>query len=133
MKSKFDPIRFLEFSKELLQKVFSNDNEAKYRTINGRCYFAAFLYAIDRLGLKPEAKHREVHDKVMKFDRKLGKELTYLWIYRLGADYYLETPAPITIRDREGGDIAKKTIRCDEKEAQESIARAERFFKFMET
>jgi len=133
MKRKFDPRRFLEFSKELFQTDFSNDDEAKYRTINGRCYYAAFLYAIEQLGLEPEATHRKVQDKVMNLDRKLGKELTYLWIYRLGADYYLETPAPITIRDREGAVIAEKTIRCNEEEARESIARAERFFKFMES
>jgi hypothetical protein len=30
MKSNFDPRRFLEFSKELLQMGFSTDNEAKY-------------------------------------------------------------------------------------------------------
>jgi hypothetical protein len=82
MKSKFDPRRFLEFSKELLQKGISKDNEAKYRTI-----------------------------------------------YRLGADYYLDTPALITIRGRAGVDIAKKTIKCNAEEARECIARAERFFK----
>jgi len=69
--------------------------------------------------------------RFLEFSKKLGKELTYLWIYRLGADYYLETPAPITIRDREGAVIAEKTIRCNEGEAREGIARAERFFKFI--
>jgi len=133
MKRKFDPRRFLAFSKELLQTDFSNNDEAKYRTINGRCYYAAFLYAIEQLGLEPEATHRKVQDTVMNLDRKLGKELTYLWIYRLGADYYLETPAPIATRDREGAVIAEKTIRCDEEEARESIARTERFLKFRET
>ncbi len=65
----------------------------------------------------------------MDLDRKFGKELTYLWIYRLGADYYPDTPALITIRDREGEYIAKKTIKCNTEEALECIARAERFFK----
>jgi hypothetical protein len=129
MKSKFDPRRFLEFSKELLQKGISKDNEAKYRTINGRCYYAAFLYAIEQLGSEPEANHRKVQDTVMNLDRKLGKELTYLWTYRLGADYYPDTPALITIRNREGEYIAKKTIKCNTEEALECIARAERFFK----
>ncbi|HJH26522.1 MAG TPA: hypothetical protein C5S37_07035 [Methanophagales archaeon] len=133
MNRKFDPRRFLEFSKELLQTDFSNDDEAKYRTINGRCYYAAFLYAIEQLGLEPEATHRKVQDTVMNLDRKLGKELTYLWIYRLGADYYLETPALIATRDREGAVIAEKNIKCNEEEARESIARTERFLKFMET
>jgi hypothetical protein len=87
-----------------------------------------FLYAIEQLGLEPEANHRKVQDKVMDLDRKLGKELTYLWIYRLGADYYPDTPSPITIRNREGEYIAKKTIRCNAEEARECIARAERFF-----
>jgi len=31
MKRKFDPRRFLAFSKELLQTDFSNDDEAKYK------------------------------------------------------------------------------------------------------
>lgn len=119
MIQKFDPRDFLEFAKEIYKKE-TNHKEAMLRTALGRCYYSAFLICRERLNLSSSAKHKEVYNKVKGMDRTLGKELTYLFIYRVGADYYMEMPCKI---DRWG--IAD-TVKCDREDVEMSIRRAER-------
>jgi hypothetical protein len=115
----FDPENFLEFAKVLLNLSLPY-NDAKIRTIMSRCYYAVHLLARKKLNLPDETRHKNVYREIKARSRIIGKELDYLWIYRIGADYRLITPCNI------GGWAFKKKVAINLDEAQECIVRAER-------
>jgi uncharacterized protein (UPF0332 family) len=122
----FNPIHFLELSKALLDNVALPYENAKIRTIMSRCYYAIHLLARKKLRLSEGASHQKVYERIKNLNRVIGKELDYLWIYRIGADYRLVTPCEV------GGFAFKKIVECNLDEANECIKRAERAVQEME-
>lgn len=86
MTKPFDPTGFLDIAKDLSKK----DEEALLRTAIGRAYYATFLVARDKTGIKERDR---VHSKVItalirnRSHRALGNQLEKLRRLRVVADY----------------------------------------------
>jgi|GEM_PF-5342952 len=122
----FNPKDFFEFSKELFKTNFPFE-DAKIRTILSRVYYAVHLFAREKLNLPEKAHHDEVYKEIKNRNRIIGKELDYLWIYRVGADYRLDTPCEVM-----GWRGVKKVVYCDLNEAKECIERGEKAIQEIE-
>lgn len=89
----FDPERFLELSKELIDDP-NYDGEGVSRTVVGRAYYAAFLIVKRRLeesGKRfPKKKsHQRVINALKRRDHALGDKLFQLLRLREDADYVM--------------------------------------------
>lgn len=103
----FDPLYFLDFSKELLEKCDSfNVNETTIKRVAyGRTYYATFLFV--REWLKNHWSYRSSkgdHTQMLKFIRRHGRfgrimnhkiadDLYHLKSLRHQADYYITIPS----------------------------------------
>ena len=89
----FDPNDFLRIAYELGQEA---DDEAKLRTAVGRAYYAVFLRARERLGIRQRRYvHRLVIGALRRSDRAAGDQLDKLEQLRGFADYDLVVNDPI--------------------------------------
>jgi hypothetical protein len=119
--TQFNPKDFLEFSKAVLGVTLTYE-DAKIRAVLGRCYYAVHLLAREKLRIPPKkGEHGEVYNEIKKRKRTIGKELDYLYLYRVGADYHLITPCNIL-----GFESPQTKVECNLREANECIQRAER-------
>ena len=92
----FDPKEFIELASSLNgDKLLTNiSEEAIKRTIIGRAYYGAFLYARNKVGYQID-KTGNVHykvaqlftDKIDMTEQKIGKYLGELHDFRKTADY----------------------------------------------
>ena len=88
----FDPLEFLRVAENL---VGGTPAERELRTATGRCYYALFLVARDRLQIKGKEKiHEVVINAVRHKSKHLGDQLGKLRRYRVTADYDLSNTAP---------------------------------------
>jgi len=122
----FNPKDFVEFSKELFKANFHFE-DAKIRTILSRVYYAVHLFAREKLNLSHETPHKEVYEQIKNRNRILGKELDYLWVYRIGADYRLDIPCEVM-----GWRSVKTVVYYDLNEVKECIERGEKAIREIE-
>jgi len=103
------PDEFLSVAKTLSTQT-APSGEPRYRTITGRCYYAAYLATRDaicvRYGFPPDSylKHELVCNTLAAVDtdpdvRKLGNLLSTLKLSRRHADYTLKKALDETISD----------------------------------
>ena len=103
----FEPLFFLDFSKELIEKTDSfkvNETTIK-RVVYGRTYYATFLYVREWLKINWEYRSsRRDHTNMLNFIKKHGRfgrimnhkiadDLYLLKTLRHQADYYLTVPS----------------------------------------
>ncbi len=88
----FDPRSFLRLAEQLAQ---DDNDEASLRTAVGRAYYATFLQARDRLGIRGR---RDIHGKVIgglkARDKAAGNQLHKLETLRGAADYEMNVVDP---------------------------------------
>lgn len=113
----FPPENYLDLCRNLISLSNSFQEEALYRTLLNRCYYASYLScARYELGLDPDEynSHKDVYDSLRT---PLKSALLRLWKKRLAADYYLTLPTTIKNKTLEEGDefqaysIEKRTAR----------------------
>ena len=87
MTQPFDPVKFLGLARELASQ---GREEARLRTAVGRAYYALFLIARGKTGLRgKKATHRDVIKAVKKRNPSTGHQLDALFRLRKLADYQL--------------------------------------------
>ena len=95
---RFRPRKFLKLASQLIADK-EYDEPCRIRTSVGRAYYAAFLYAkerLERLGYAFPDTHR-VHQLVIddlmdRGDTTIGSQLDKLLEKRRTADYYMDVP-----------------------------------------
>lgn len=125
----FNPIQFLEFSKELCNRELLNDVETITRVIIGRAYYSAFLHAKEYLKEQeniPFENNRRDHKLVesmlmLRVNRRLGSYIRELSENRDAADYNLDNPAVVDTRNG-----ARRVLNFDTNTQTESVTLAER-------
>jgi len=86
-----DPLEFFNVAKQVAQA----GSEAALRTAVGRTYYAAFLVARERTGIRKRKGRKSVHqlviDKIRKREgyKTTGDALDDLFWLRIQADYFL--------------------------------------------
>lgn len=96
MESPFEPLAFLEFARRL---AISEDSEAGLRTAVSRAYYAIFLTAREKTGVRDKHKSHEKVIKALKLaSKKTGEKLDSLRRLRSVADYDL-LPKKLKERD----------------------------------
>lgn len=90
----FDPSEFLRVANELAETV---DDEARLRTAIGRAYYAVFLRARDKVGLRRHQRHihGQVIGRLRDTDRSAADQLDKLETLRGEADYDLDVQDPL--------------------------------------
>lgn len=92
----FDPLGFFDVAKRIAQ----SGGEANLRTAVGRTYYAAFLVARHKTGIRKRKRRKSVHQLVIEEIRSrqgyksTGDELDDLFWLRIQADYYLVPDQP---------------------------------------
>ena len=97
----FDPLKFLDLSKNLANTKINLDTETITRTIIGRAYYSVFLHAREYLKEQKQnlrfsgtgKDHGLVENKLMAIDRQLGSTFRTLRENRNMSDYNLQNPA----------------------------------------
>jgi len=124
----FNPIQFLEFSKELCNREVLNDLETITRVIIGRAYYSVFLHSKEYLKEKENFQfennrldHMFVENGLMlRVNRTLGSYIRELNENRHAADYNLENPAVVETRSG-----ATRVLHFDENAQTNCITLAE--------
>lgn len=105
----FNPVEFYIFAGELYTQ---SANEAAYRTIIGRSYYAVHLCAKDHANITNSSGsiHKEVIEYFQTRDRRVFRQITDLKNLRSKADYKLIE----TVEKREAGEslrLAKEILK----------------------
>ena len=90
----FDPNEFLRLAHAIAR---DSDDEARLRSAVGRAYYAVFLQARERLGLRGHRRkiHGLVIGRLKSVNRAAGDQLDKLETLRGEADYELEVQDPL--------------------------------------
>ena len=123
----FDPLRLLDFCRNLCRGVRCTDLETITRTIICRAYYSAFLHSREYLRktssvtFTDSGKDHIIVERGLKtIDRTLGSAIRDLREDRQAADYILFNPAAISTL---GG--AWRVLHFNQNDQQESIKLAE--------
>ena len=93
MQQPFEPLEFLNLAHDLANQ----GEEARFRTAINRAYYALFLIAREKTGVKGKRQvHRETINRVKRRSgyRTAGDQLDRLFRLRVTADYELLPNAP---------------------------------------
>lgn len=92
MAKPFDPLNFLDLAYALGEQT---ESEAHLRAAAGRAYYAMFLTARGRLGIRPSRKDQvETLSKLKRAHYGTGEKLGRLLGLRTEADYHLTASHP---------------------------------------
>jgi uncharacterized protein (UPF0332 family) len=124
----FNPVQFLDFSKNLRNDSIFTDLETNTRVIISRAYYSAFLHAKEYLKEKEGVEftndrydHISVEQMLkIRVNRTIGSIIRELRENRHAADYELNNPAIITTRAR-----ATRIINFDKQAQNDCICLAE--------
>ena len=95
--SRFDPERFFEVAEfnAAVRGTTAPDEEARLRTAVGRAYYASFLAARTKFGVRRgRSVHQDVISELKRRDRAAGNQLDKLEELRTVADYELVAQSP---------------------------------------
>lgn len=101
----FDPLDFLEFSKELYDKneIFKSNSSTLKRVMYGRIYYAVFLFVREWLISHSDYESNKDHKNIPKAlvnkgpsnklnNKQISLDFKRLQQLRIQADYFIEVP-----------------------------------------